>query len=56
MEVENVVGQYIEEYNNRRLHSAIDYMRPVDYYKGNPEEIEKLRDEKPAIAKEGGHL
>ncbi|GFP32792.1 hypothetical protein HKBW3S42_01100 [Candidatus Hakubella thermalkaliphila] len=27
-------------------------MRPVDYYKGNPEEIKKLRDEKLAIARE----
>jgi len=51
-EVQKVVGQYIEEYNNRRLHSSIDYMRPVDYYRGNPEEIKKLRVEKLAIAKE----
>ncbi|MEK6680881.1 MAG: hypothetical protein AABY79_02830, partial [Nitrospirota bacterium] len=41
-----------DEYNNRRLHSSIDYMRPVDYYIGNFEEIEKQRDEKLAIAKE----
>lgn len=27
-------------------------MRPVDYYRGNPEEVKKLRDEKLAIAKE----
>ncbi|GFP26570.1 hypothetical protein HKBW3S25_02066, partial [Candidatus Hakubella thermalkaliphila] len=27
-----VMGQYIDEYNNHRLHSSIDYMRPVDYY------------------------
>ena len=51
IEVEKVVGQYIERYNNHRLHSAIDYMRPVDYYKGNFEKIEKQRDEKLAIAK-----
>lgn len=51
-EVEKVVGRYIEEYNNHRLHSSIDYMRPVDYYRGNPEEIKKLRDEKLAIARE----
>ena len=51
-EVERVVGQYIDEYNNHRLHSAIDYMRPVDYYKGNPEYIKRQRDMKLAIAKE----
>jgi len=27
-------------------------MRPVDYYRGSPEEIKKLRDEKLAIAKD----
>ena len=24
-------------YNNRRPHSALRYLRPVDYYRGNPE-------------------
>ena len=52
MEVEKVVGQYIDEYNNRRLHSSIDYMRPVDYYQGNPEEIRIQRNERLATAKE----
>lgn len=45
MEVQKVVGQYIEEYNICRLHSSIDYMRPVDYCKGNPKEIKRLREE-----------
>jgi len=52
MEVERVVGQYIEGYNNHRLHSAIEYMRPVDYYNGNPEGIRKVRAERLAIARE----
>jgi len=51
-DVQKVVGQYIEEYNNRRLHSSIDYMRPVDYYKGNPKEVKRVREEKLAIARE----
>ncbi|GEM_PF-2673692 len=38
--------------SQKRLHSAIEYMRPVDYYKGNSHEIRKHRDEKLAIAKE----
>lgn len=51
-EVEKIVGQYIEDYNNHRLHSSIDYMRPVDYYKGIHAEIKHQRLEKLAIAKE----
>lgn len=29
----------IEEYNHRRLHSSLHYLRPVDYYRGNPEAL-----------------
>ncbi|MFQ3574495.1 MAG: IS3 family transposase [Thermodesulfovibrionales bacterium] len=50
MEVARVVGQYVDKYNNHRLHLSIKYMRPVDYYKGNSHEIRKQRNEKLAIA------
>ena len=26
-------------YNEERLHSALNYLQPVDYYKGNPEAL-----------------
>lgn len=52
MEVEKVAGQYIDEYNNHRIHSAIDYIRPVDFYKGNPAAIKNQRIEKLVIAEE----
>lgn len=47
-EVEKIVGAYIDNYNIHRLHSSLAYMRPVDYYMGNPraicaERIEKLK-------------
>ena len=26
-------------YNEERLHSTLNYLRPVDYYRGNPEAL-----------------
>ncbi|MEO5359043.1 MAG: hypothetical protein H7843_01205 [Nitrospirota bacterium] len=37
--------------NNHRLHSAIDFMRPFDYYNGNPDHVNKIRQEKLNAAK-----
>lgn len=51
-EVEKVIGEYMDEYNHRRLHSAIEYMRPVDYYKGAPSLLRSQREEKLRLAKE----
>jgi hypothetical protein len=31
------LARYIHYYNEERLHSALKYLRPVDYYQGNPE-------------------
>jgi hypothetical protein len=42
----------IDYYNNERLHSSIYYLRPIDYYRGNPMELLKARREKVAYAKE----
>jgi len=48
---EKVIADYVDYYNNRRVHSAIDFMRPADYYMGNPEEIRNARQEKLISAK-----
>ena len=32
-----VIDEIVRYYNKERLHSAIDFLRPIDYYRGNPE-------------------
>lgn len=34
-----VVGRWVEFYNHERLHAALHYLRPVDYYRGQPEKL-----------------
>jgi hypothetical protein len=29
----------VRYYNDERLHSALEYLRPVDYYLGNPQAL-----------------
>jgi transposase InsO family protein len=45
-EAREVIGKYIEYYNNRRLHSAIGYITPKDMLEGRREDIWKERDRK----------
>ena len=33
----DLLVQWVKYYDDKRLHSALRYLRPVDYYKGNPE-------------------
>jgi len=51
-DAERIISKYIDYYNNERLHSSINYLRPYDYYKGNPDEILKEREDKILRAKE----
>jgi len=34
-----VVGRWVKFYNHERLHAALNYLRPVDYYRGQPEKL-----------------
>jgi transposase InsO family protein len=46
-EVENIR----QWYNERRLHSALHFLRPVDYYRGDPEKLLQERQRKLAAAR-----
>ena len=46
-----IVGEFIEEYNSKRLHSAIGYITPNDKMAGKAEEIWQSRDEKLETAR-----
>ncbi len=46
------VSDYVEHYNNVRLHSAIDYVTPADKLAGRAREIVEARDRKLEAARE----
>lgn len=43
LEATTVVGKVIGWYNHQRLHSALGFLRPVDYYRGDPESLQAAR-------------
>jgi putative transposase len=47
-----IVARFVEDYNTRRLHSAIGYVTPQDKLEGRAETILKRREEKLAAARE----
>jgi transposase InsO family protein len=51
-EARELVGKFVEHYNNVRLHSAIGYITPADQAAGRGPEIWKARDEKLQAARE----
>lgn len=46
-----VMRRIIDWYNTERLHSALGYLRPIDYYRGDPEELKEARRRKMAEAR-----
>jgi transposase InsO family protein len=46
-----MIGRWVDYYNYERLHAGIRYLRPVDYYMGNPEQLIEVRKNKLAEAR-----
>jgi transposase InsO family protein len=51
-EARKIVGEFVEHYNNVRLHSAIGYVTPADKLAGHENEIWSERDRKLEVARE----
>jgi transposase InsO family protein len=46
-----VIARIIDDYNHVRLHSALSFLRPVDYYRGNPQTLLAERRRKLSTAR-----
>ena len=51
LEAERVFGRVVRRYNEQRLHSALGFLTPADYYRGNPRERHAARRTKLAQAR-----
>ncbi len=51
-EAKAVIADIIDAYNHVRLHSALSFLRPVDYYRGNPDALLAERRRKLQAARE----
>ena len=39
-------SRIVHWYNNERMHSSLNYLTPRDYYRGDPDELLRIREEK----------
>ena len=51
-DAQRLVTDFVDHYNNRRLHSAIGYITPKDKLQGRAESILAQRDAKLAASRE----
>ncbi len=40
------ISRIVHHYNHERGHSSLQYLTPVQYYRGNPDELLKIREAK----------
>lgn len=50
-QAEEAIGRIVAWYNEERLHSSLGFLRPIDYYRGQPEELHEARRRKLVIAR-----
>ena len=51
VQARDVLARIVRWYNEERLHSALGYLRPVDYYRGDPAALQVVRRRKLAQAR-----
>lgn len=51
LEAERIIGRLVTHYNHERLHAALGYMQPIEWYRGNPEERRQVRTERLQLAR-----
>ena len=47
-----VIAGLVKWYNEERFHSALNYLKPIDYYRGEPEKLLEIRRNKLAKARQ----
>jgi transposase InsO family protein len=50
-QAEETIGRIVRWYNHERLHSSLGYLRPIDYYRGDPQSLHESRRRKLAVAR-----
>ena len=51
LQARDVIAGIVRWYNDERLHSALGYLRPIDYYRGDPVALHEQRRRKMAEAR-----